>query len=90
MIVHRLALVVAEDFPSRFASISIYTDSMSSIGAMSKAGGVLRPFFANHVYLKSRRLGKASRSSAMTSLGFNMSLAASILRTLGHVDKLDC
>ena len=49
VITHRLAQVVAEGFLSRFASISMYTDSMSSIGAMAKSGSVLRPFFANSV-----------------------------------------
>ena len=49
VILHRFAVVAVEGFPARFASISMYTDSMSSVGAMEKTGGVLRPFFANRV-----------------------------------------
>ena len=49
VILHHLALVVAESFPSKFATISMLSDSMCSLGALSKSGGLLQPFFANQV-----------------------------------------
>ena len=49
VILHRLALVIAESFPASFASMSLYTDSLCSIGALQKDGGILCPFFANRV-----------------------------------------
>ena len=49
VIIHRLALVVVESFPSKFASVSMFTDSMCSLGSLSKTGGLLRPFFSNRV-----------------------------------------
>ena len=49
VILHHLALVVSEAFPAYFASISMFTDSMCSLGALQKEGGVLRLFFGNRV-----------------------------------------
>ena len=49
VILHRLLLVVVEAFPSRVASISAYTDSLCSLGALGKPGSHMRPYFANRV-----------------------------------------
>ena len=48
-IMTRLLLVVAEAFPMRFKSISSFTDSMCSIGALSKRSTALKPYFGNRV-----------------------------------------
>ena len=48
-ILSRLLVVVAEAYPSRFASISTFTDSMCSIGALAKISTALKPFFGNRV-----------------------------------------
>ena len=44
-----MLLVVAEAYPSRFASISSYTYLMCSMGALSKMSSTLKPYFANRV-----------------------------------------
>ena len=46
---HRMLLVVAEAFPVRFATISAYTDSLCSVGALHKNGALMKPFFSNRV-----------------------------------------
>ena len=48
-ILARLLVVVAEAYPSQFASISMYTDSMCSIGALAKVSTALKPYFGNQV-----------------------------------------
>ena len=48
-ILTRLMVVAAEAFPTRFLSISSYTDSMCSIGALSKMSTALKPYFGNRV-----------------------------------------
>ena len=48
-ILTRLMVVAAEAFPARFASVSAYTDSMCSIGALSKTSTALKPYFGNRV-----------------------------------------
>ena len=48
-ILTRLMVVAAEAFPARFVSISSYTDSMCSIGALSKMSTALKPYFGNRV-----------------------------------------
>ena len=45
----RMLVVVAETYPERFASISTYTDSMSSMGTLGKKSSTLKPYFANRV-----------------------------------------
>ena len=45
----RVLLVVAEACPQRFASISTYTDSMCSLGALDKVSSALKPFFGHRV-----------------------------------------
>ena len=47
VILHCLAVVVVEAFPAVFQSISKYTDSMCSLGALQKMDGILKPYFAN-------------------------------------------
>ena len=49
VILTRLTLVAAEEFPTRFESISSFTDSMCSIGALMKTSTALKPFFGNRV-----------------------------------------
>ena len=49
VILTRLLVGVAEAFPARFASISSYTDSMSSLGALAKTSTALKPYFGNRV-----------------------------------------
>ena len=49
VVMHRMLLVIAEAFPMQFQSISSYTDSMCSIGALAKSSGTLKPFFSNRV-----------------------------------------
>ena len=49
VILNRLLLVVVEAMPSRVKSISTFTDSLCSIGALEKSSGTLRPYFANRV-----------------------------------------
>ena len=41
VVLHCLALVVAESFPTKFSSISMYMDSMCSLGALNKETGIL-------------------------------------------------
>ena len=48
-ILSRLLVVVAEAYPSTFASISTFTDSMCSIGALAKVSTALKPYFGNRV-----------------------------------------
>ena len=48
-ILTRLLLVAAEAFPARFLSISSYTDSMCSLGALSRTSSALKPYFGNRV-----------------------------------------
>ena len=48
-IMTRLLLVAAEAYPMRFKSISSFTDSMCSIGALGKRSTALKPFFGNRV-----------------------------------------
>ena len=48
-ILTRLLLVAAEAFPARFVSISSYTDSMCSLGALGKTSSALKPYFGNRV-----------------------------------------
>ena len=48
-ILTRLMVVAAEAFPARFTSMSAYTDSMCSIGALSKMSTALKPYFGNRV-----------------------------------------
>ena len=48
-ILTRLMVVAAEAFPARFVSISAYTDSMCSIGALCKTSTTLKPYFGNRV-----------------------------------------
>ena len=43
----RILLTVVEAYPTRFQSVSSYTDSLCSIGAICKTAGTLRPFFMN-------------------------------------------
>ena len=49
VILHRLIATVVDAFPGRFQSISTFTDSLCSIGALNKSTSSLRPFFANRV-----------------------------------------
>ena len=49
VVLHRLVATVLEAFPFRFESVSTYTDSLCSLGAMSKTSTSLRPYFANRV-----------------------------------------
>ena len=49
VVLHRLIATVLEAFPFRFLSVSAYTDSLCSLGAMVKTTTTLRPFFANRV-----------------------------------------
>ena len=48
-ILTRLMLVAAEAYPARFQSISSYTDSMCSIGALGRTSTTLKPYFGNRV-----------------------------------------
>ena len=47
--VHRLLATVVEAFPYRFETISVFTDSMCSVGALLKSPSSLRPYFCNRV-----------------------------------------
>ena len=49
VVLHRLIATVLEAFPFRFKSISTYTDSLCSLGAMGKNSTSLRPYLANRV-----------------------------------------
>ena len=49
VILNRLLLVVMEALSYRVQSISTFTDSLCSMGALEKSGGTLRPYFANRV-----------------------------------------
>ena len=49
VILHRLIATIIDAFPFQFASISTYSDSLCSIGAMYKSSSTLRPYFANRV-----------------------------------------
>ena len=49
VVLHRLVLAVVEAFPYRFRSVSTYTDSLCSLGAIHKPSSSLKPFFGNRV-----------------------------------------
>ena len=49
VIVHRLLRTVVEAFPFRPQSVSAYTDSLCSMGAVYKSSPSMRPFFGNRV-----------------------------------------
>ena len=49
VVLHRLIATVIDAFPYRFQSVSTFTDSLCSIGALNKPCSSLRPFFANRV-----------------------------------------
>ena len=49
VVLHRLILTIVEAFPFKFASISAYTDSLCSIGALNKSSAAMRPYFGNRV-----------------------------------------
>ena len=49
VVLHRLVATVIEAFPYKFKSVSTYTDSLCSLGAINKSTAALRPFFANRV-----------------------------------------
>ena len=47
VILHRLLLTVIQAFPFKFQTVTAYTDSMCSLGALQKSSAALRPFFGN-------------------------------------------
>ena len=49
VVLNRLPLTIAEAFPVRFVSLSTFTDSTSSTGAVNKSSSVLKPFFVNQM-----------------------------------------
>ena len=49
VMLHRLISTVTDAFPFRFQSVSTYTDSLCSLGAMNKVCSSLHPLFANRV-----------------------------------------
>ena len=49
VVLHRLVVTVAEAFPYRFGSISMYTDSLCSLGALHKPSSAMRPYFGNRM-----------------------------------------
>ena len=49
VVLHRLVATVLEAFPFRCKSVSTYTDSLCSLGAINKSCSSLRPYFANLV-----------------------------------------
>ena len=49
VVLHRMLLTIVEAFPYRFATVSAYTDSLCSLGALRKNTSALRPFFGNRV-----------------------------------------
>ena len=49
VMLHRIILVVVEAFPTRFESISMFTDSMCSVGALAKSLTLLKSYFGNRV-----------------------------------------
>ena len=49
VVLHRLLLTVAEAFPYRFSSISAFSDSLCSLGALHKPCSTLKPYFGNRV-----------------------------------------
>ena len=49
VVLHQLAMTVVEAFPYRFCSISTYTDSLCSLGALHKPSSAMRPYFGNRV-----------------------------------------
>ena len=49
VVLHRLLLTVVQAFPYKFVTVTAYTDSMCSLGALQKSTAALRPFFGNRV-----------------------------------------
>ena len=47
VVLHRLALMVMQAFPLCFLSVSLYTDSLCSVGALKKVTSAMKPFFGN-------------------------------------------
>ena len=64
-ILTRLQLVAAEAFPVRFQSISSFTDSMCTLGALEKMSTTLKPYFGNRV---SEILQLRTQLAALTDL----------------------
>ena len=49
VVLHRITATAIDAFPCRFASVSTYSDSLCSLGALHKSTSALRPYFANRV-----------------------------------------
>ena len=49
VVLHRLILTVVEAFPYRFQSVSTFTDSLCSLGALQKPCSSMKPYFGNRV-----------------------------------------
>ena len=49
VVLHRLVLAVLEALPFRCSSVSTFTDSLCSLGAVHKSSSSLKPFFGNRV-----------------------------------------
>ena len=49
VVLHRLISTIVDAYPYRFESISTFTDSLCSVGAMQKSCSALCPYFANRV-----------------------------------------
>ena len=49
VVLHRLVLAVLEALPYRCVSVSTFTDSLCSLGAVHKPSSALKPFFGNRV-----------------------------------------
>ena len=49
VVLHRLVLAVLEALPYRCISVSTFTDSLCSLGAVHKPSSSLKPFFGNRV-----------------------------------------
>ena len=49
VVLHRLLLTVIQAFPFKFQTVTAYTDSMCSLGALQKSTAALRPFFGNRI-----------------------------------------
>ena len=67
VVVHRLLVSVLEAYPYLAESISVFTDSLCSIGALDKRSGSLRPFFTNRVSEISRLQDQLSSQTLLLS-----------------------
>ena len=87
VILHCLLLVVAETFPYPLMSISAFTDSLCSLGALNKAGNTMKPYFSNRVSEIGRVRDQLRALTEVLPDMFSISQMGQTLQTLALEDR---